>query len=73
MPSVLPGVPSRITPAAWGLTWPALSPTGTVHVAGESWTAVSDRGEPIEEGERVVVAEAEGLTLKVFRAAEIEE
>ena len=45
----------------------ALSPQGSVHVGGEDWTAVSDSGEPIEEGEQVIVSEAEGLTLKVFK------
>jgi membrane-bound ClpP family serine protease len=48
----------------------ALSPQGTVHVGGEEWTAVSDSGEPIDEGEQVIVSEAEGLTLKVFRSSE---
>ena len=45
----------------------ALSPQGSVHVGGEDWTAVSDSGEPIAEGEQVIVSEAEGLTLKVFK------
>ena len=35
------------------------------------WSAVSDNGEPIPEGEEVVVAEVEGLTLKVFKASEV--
>jgi membrane-bound serine protease (ClpP class) len=47
-----------------------LAPRGTVHVAGEDWTAVSDSGEPIGEGEEVIVEEAEGLTLKVFKTPE---
>ncbi len=44
-----------------------LDPTGTVQVANELWTAESDSGESIESGERVMVTEVEGLTLKVFR------
>ncbi len=44
-----------------------LNPTGTVQVANELWTAESDSGEPIQSGERVMVTEVEGLTLKVFR------
>ena len=44
-----------------------LDPTGTVQVANELWTAESDSGEPIESGERVMVTEVEGLTLKAFR------
>ena len=47
-----------------------LSPRGTVHVAGEQWSAVSDSGEPVPEGEEVIVSEIEGLTLKVFKASE---
>ena len=47
-----------------------LDPQGTVHVGGEEWTAVSDSGEPIDEGEQVIVSETEGLTLKVFRSSE---
>ena len=49
----------------------ALSPSGTVRLGGEDWTAVSDRGESIDEGEQVIVAETEGLTLKVFKADEV--
>ena len=45
----------------------ALNPTGTVQVANELWTAESDSGEPIPSGERVMVSEAQGLVLKVFR------
>jgi membrane-bound serine protease (ClpP class) len=47
-----------------------LAPRGTVHVAGEDWTAVSDSGEPISAGEEVIVLEANSLTLKVFRTPE---
>jgi membrane-bound serine protease (ClpP class) len=47
-----------------------LAPGGTVHVAGEDWTAVSDSGDPISAGDEVIVVEAEGLTLKVFRSPE---
>ena len=44
-----------------------LDPTGTVQVSNELWTAESDSGEPIPSGERVMVTEVDGLTLKVFR------
>lgn len=47
-----------------------LTPNGTVHVAGEHWSAVSDSGEPVEQGEEVLVTEAEGLTLKVLKPSE---
>ena len=51
-----------------GLVTVALAPSGSVDVAGEEWTAVSDSGDPIPEGEEIIVLEAEGLTLKVFKA-----
>ena len=46
-----------------------LNPRGTVQVANELWSAVSDSGDQISEGEVVIVLEVEGLTLKVFRAS----
>lgn len=52
-----------------GRTTTALDPRGTVQVAGELWSAVSDSGETIPAGEEVIVEEVEGLTLKVFRAS----
>ena len=68
----------RLAAAAWasrpilvgetGVVTTDLSPRGTVHVAGEQWSAVSDSGEPIPAGQEVLVSEAEGLTLKVFRS-----
>ena len=51
-----------------GMTATTLDPRGTVQVANEAWSAVSDSGETIPEGEAVVVWEIEGLTLKVFKA-----
>jgi membrane-bound ClpP family serine protease len=51
----------------------ALSPTGRILVAGESWRAVSDSGQPIAEGAKVVVGEIDDLTLKVFEASEMAE
>ena len=51
-----------------GMTTSPLDPRGTVQVASERWSAVSDSGEPIDEGEEVIVQEVEGLTLKVFKA-----
>ena len=44
-----------------------LDPHGSVHAGGEEWSAVSDSGDPIEAGEQVIVSEAEGLTLRVFK------
>ena len=45
-----------------------LDPRGTVQVASELWSAVSNSGEPIPQGEEVVVSDIDGLTLKVFKA-----
>ena len=52
-----------------GVTRTPLDPQGSVQVAGETWSAVSDFGQTIGEGQRVVVGEVEGLTLRVYEAA----
>lgn len=49
---------------AEGVARSDLSPDGTVHVAGEMWTATADDGR-IAEGERVRVIAVEGLRLRV--------
>ena len=56
-----------------GTTTSSLDPRGTVQVAGERWSGVSDSGEPIPEGEEVIVLDVEGLTLKVFKASKVRE
>jgi membrane-bound serine protease (ClpP class) len=48
-----------------------LDPTGTVHVAGELWTATADDG-PIEQGETIEVTAVEGVRLRVNRATQDE-
>ena len=48
-----------------GRTRTALDPHGSVQVASELWSAVSDSGQSIEGGVEVVVVDMEGLTLKV--------
>ena len=53
-----------------GVASSELAPSGMVHVNGEDWSAVSDTGETIEKGARILVIDVEGLTLKVFKAAE---
>ena len=45
-----------------------LNPRGSVLIAGEQWTAVTDTGSPVSSGERVIILEVEGLVLRVFRA-----
>jgi membrane-bound serine protease (ClpP class) len=55
-----------------GIVRMALEPKGTVQVASELWTAESDSGETIEAGESVVIAEVDGITLKVFKVDNLE-
>lgn len=50
-----------------GMTTSTLNPRGTVQVAGEMWSAESDSGQLIEDNEEIVVLEASGLILKVFK------
>ncbi len=51
-----------------GVVTAELAPRGMVHVGGEEWSAVSDSGDTIEKGEEILVTEADGLTLKVFKS-----
>lgn len=51
-----------------GTATTALSPRGSVLIAGEQWTAVSDSGVHVASGERVIILEVDGLVLKVFKA-----
>ncbi len=44
-----------------------LDPMGSVRVGGEQWSAVSDSGTSVSSGERVMIIEVDGLTLKVTR------
>ena len=44
-----------------------LNPTGSVQAAGEQWSAVSDSGAIVSSGERVIIVEVDGLTLKVVK------
>ena len=63
------GYPSQVSLVGEvGVVVTALDPRGTVRVRGESWSAASDSGESIQQGEQVIVSDVEGLTLKVFKA-----
>ncbi len=44
-----------------------LNPMGSVHVGGEQWSAVLDSDTPVSSGERVMIVEVDGLTLRVAR------
>ena len=48
-----------------GYTRTVLEPQGSVQVASELWSAVSESGQSIGEGVEVLVVDMEGLTLKV--------
>ena len=50
-----------------GYTTTPLEPRGSVQMASELWSAVSDSGESIEQGVEVMVVDVDGLTLKVFK------
>ena len=53
-----------------GYTSTALEPRGTVQMASELWSAISDSGQSIEKGTEVMVVDVDGLTLKVFKITE---
>ena len=48
-----------------------LDPRGTVQIESERWTAISETGQPIFKGEQVIVAEVDGVTLKVFEESQV--
>ena len=49
-----------------------LAPRGTVRVAGEYWSAVSDSGEALREGAEVEIVDVEGLVVRVRPRPEAE-
>lgn len=53
-----------------GTATTALNPRGSVLIAGEQWSAVSDSDAHVASGERVIILEVDGLVLKVFKADE---
>ncbi len=68
------GLPESPPPSpligAVGVAASVLDPRGTVHVAGENWTAMTEDGIVIEIGERVEVLKVEGTLLTVGRVEE---
>ena len=68
------GVQSEASPSpligAVGVVITDLAPRGTVRVADEEWTAVTEGDNLIQTGERVKVLKAEGTILTVARAEE---
>ncbi len=45
-----------------------LDPSGSVHIFGEDWSAVSEDDKPIAKGDSVIVLDVQGLVLKVLKA-----
>lgn len=60
--------PSLVGQTALATT--ALTPNGTIQLAGESWSAVNDSREIIPEGTEVTVVRADGLVLHVQHVLE---
>lgn len=56
---------------ALGTARSSLTPSGTVLILNELWSAVSSTGAPIEPGERVQVVSRDGLTLRVRRLSAV--
>ncbi len=54
-----------------GVVRSTLDPIGTVYLAGELWTAESESGDTIENGETVVAAELDGVKLRVVRESSL--
>ena len=52
-----------------GIATTDLNPTGSVRVAGERWSAVSDSGTIVPNGERVMIVDVDGLILRVTSEA----
>lgn len=44
----------------------AMEPKGMVHISGEQWTAILDKGRA-EPGEEVLITKVEGLKLRVTK------
>ncbi len=54
---------------SYGTATTDLDPVGSVHVAGEHWRATTETEETVSRGERVMIVDVEGLTLRVTREA----
>ena len=62
------GPPPSSLLGAVGIATTDLSPRGTVQIASEVWTAVSEDGNVIQTGERVKILKVDGTLLTVARA-----
>ncbi len=59
------GSASTLAPGSVGVVRRPIEPLGSIHAAGEEWSARSADGQPVERGVRVRVVATDGLTLLV--------
>ena len=64
-PEGIVGSSPSLPPGSVGVVRRPLEPIGSIHAAGEEWSARSANGEPLERGARVRVVSTVGLTLLV--------
>lgn len=64
-PGGIVGSVARLPPGSPGIVRRPLEPLGSIHVAGEEWSARSADGRPLERGTEVRVVSTDGLTLVV--------
>ena len=64
-PPGIVGSAATLPPGAVGVVRRPIEPLGSVHAAGEEWSARSADGRPLERGVRVRVVSTDGLTLVV--------
>jgi membrane-bound serine protease (ClpP class) len=64
-PSGVVGSAATLPPGSMGIVRRPLEPLGSIHAAGEEWSARSVDGRPLERGAQVRVVSTDGLTLLV--------
>jgi membrane-bound serine protease (ClpP class) len=64
-PSGIVGSAAHLPPGSVGIVRRPIEPIGSIHAAGEEWSARSADGQPLQRGARVRVVAADGLTLLV--------
>ncbi len=64
-PAGIVGSQASLPPGSLGVVRRPIEPLGSIHAAGEEWSARSADGRPLERGSRVRVVSTEGLTLLV--------
>ncbi|HEY6013465.1 MAG TPA: NfeD family protein, partial [Candidatus Limnocylindrales bacterium] len=64
-PSGVVGSAATLPPGSMGIVRRPLEPLGSIHAAGEEWSARSVDGRPLDRGAQVRVVSTDGLTLLV--------